>query len=204
MLKLLLFLLPLAAVHAEDPAPFWKSKEKVYERIRQGEVIVAVKKDKGLPGLPPNRLKIDGGGHVNAPRDFVFKKSLEFEELAKESGYISRCKYDAAEQKLEMEVKAFGYTAIQKLRLKIDEKSEPRKLFYEVIEGPLKGMTGVFEYSELKGPKAEVGIRGDFHYDKLSIPTFFVEFGFEVIFQRMAINLRSYVEREYKKVKAAP
>lgn len=204
MLKLLLFLLPVAVVHAASSDPFWKSKERVYERIQQGEVIVVVKKEKGQEGRAAHRLVDQGGGQVNAPRDFVFKKSLEFEELCKVSGYITKCKYDAAEQKLDMEIKAFGYTAVQKIKLKIDDKSDPRKLGYEILEGPLKGMTGVFDYAEVKGGKTDVGISGDFHYDTLAIPTFFVEFGFEVIFQRMAINLRSYVESEYKKVKTAP
>ena len=199
MLNVWLFLWLSLPSHAGEPAPFWKSKEKVYTRIEQGEVIVAVKREKGLPGKASNRLHIQGGGWTDAPSHFVFSKAMAFDEVAKESGYISSAKYDAATQKLDLEIHAFGYKTKLQLKIKPDGKSEPKTMGYEVLHGPLAGMTGVFTFADMKGKKTEVGIDADFHYDKLSFPTFFVEFGFEVVFQRMAINLRSFVEKEYKK-----
>lgn len=199
MLNVWLFLLLSFPSHAGDSLPFWKSKEKVYARIEQGEVIVAVKREKGLPGKDSHRLRIQGGGWTNAPSHFVFNKAMAFDEVAKESGFINSAKYDAATQKLDIAIQAFGYETKMQLKIKPSADSDPKTITYEVLEGQLKGMTGVFTFTDLKGKKTEVGIDGDFHYTKLAFPTFFVEFGFEVVFQRMAINLRSFVEREFKK-----
>jgi hypothetical protein len=199
MMNVAHILLISAAVFAGDGEPFWKSKEKTYKRVEQGEVIVVVKREDGLALKAKNRLRIQGGGITHAPDGFVFKKAMDFDKIAKESGYISAARYDAATQKLDLDIHAFGHKATMKLKLSPHENAEPKRIAYEVLEGQLKGMTGVFTFRDLNGKKTEVGIDGDFHYDKLSLPTFFVEFGFEVVFQRMAINLRSFVEREYRK-----
>ncbi len=200
MLNIMLFL-GAFAVLADEPVPFWKSKEKVYERIREGEVIVAVKREKGLEGKGAHRLRTNGGGHVSAPLDFVFARALEFERLAEVSGYIHINKYDAAAQKLDLEIRAFGYKARMVVKLKIEDKATPKRIGFEIVDGSMRGMTGTFDFSEISARKTEVGIVSDYHYDKLNVPTFLIEFGYEVIFQRMAINLRSHVESEYKKMK---
>lgn len=189
----------LGALAAAAETPFWKSKEKVYERIREGEVIVSVKSEAGPKGEAAHRLRVRGGGQVRAPRDFVFKKALEFENLVKVSDYIRRAKYDAPEQKLALEMGAFGYDAKMTLKLKVDESA--KRVGYEVIDGSLTGMTGEFEFVEVGGEKTDVGILSDYPYEKLGFPAFFAEFGFEVIFQRLAVNLRSHVENEYRKLK---
>jgi hypothetical protein len=38
---------------------------------------------------------------------------------------------------------------------------------------------------------------GEYSYDHFPVPKFFLEFGVEVIFQKMALRLRRYVEEQY-------
>ena len=87
------------------------------------------------------------------------------------------------------------------LKVLANSQSEPRRIHYEVLGGSLAGLTGHFDFLSLSAQKTEVGIESQFQYDKLPIPQFFVEFGMEVAFQRLATSLRTYVEREYRKSK---
>lgn len=192
--------------HAATSAngPFWKTKEKIYERVENGEIIVAVK---SLPvkeaGKPKHLMTILGGGHVAAPALFVFKKALEFDQLGKVSGYIKSAKFDADSGKLDLVVGAFGFEGKMKLQMKIKPDSVPRQIDFVVIEGGMEGLAGTFTFSELDPRKTEVGIDSTFRYDKFPAPQVFLEFGLEVVFQRMAARLRGHVEEEYKKAGGA-
>lgn len=188
---LLIFILPSSWA---DIKPFWKSKEKVYERIKQGEVIVSAKSKNDV-------LEVQGGGHVEAPREFVIAQTLDFENLPKASSYIEFAKFDAAAQKLKLKIAAFGHRAELLMKVKVDRNANPPRLEYEVLEGALVGMTGVLSFAEINPMRTEVGIFSQFNYGALSVPRIFVEFGFEVVFQRMAINLKNRVEHEYKNSK---
>lgn len=186
--------------HAEKPAaPFWKAKEKVYQRVKEGEIIVAVKSERGVEGEPKHKMDIQGGGHVKAPADFVFKSAQEYAEIAKTSGYIKSAQFDPATKTLAIEVSAYGYGGKMKLAMKTDGESDPKKIEYLVVDGPFRDMGGAFLFSNIPKDKCEVGISSLFRYDKLPVPQFFVEFGLEFVFQRMAGRLRSHVEDKFKK-----
>ena len=188
----------LSFAWATGPLPFWKSKEKIYERVKNGDVVVSVTRHDGREGRGRHRLNIAGGGWVRAPREFVMQKAFEFDRLAKASGYIDSAVYDAAEQKLSIAVSAYGRKAQMQVRLRSVKDVEPKRIDYEILNGPLRGLKGAFEFTEIGSIQTEVGIVSEFHYDELPLPKFFIEFGLEVVFQKMAVNLRNYVEHEFK------
>jgi hypothetical protein len=192
----LLWLLPI--VWAADPAPFWKAKEKVYQRIKDGEVIVVVTSSPGIK--TKHQLRINGAGHVNAPRDFVFERSQHYEDLPKVSSYIRGAKFNPETRILNIVISAFGHSADMDIRIDPKATADPRQIAFELVRGPMQGLNGVFNYAELPKAKTEVGIEGQFHYDTFPIAKLFLEFGMEVVFQRMATGLRSHVESEYAKV----
>jgi len=198
MLPILFMILSLPCAWAEDPpAPFWKTKEKVYQRIQNGEVIVVVKSVQSAQGQ--KQLLVQGGGQVRAPAAFVFNEALNFDQLAKVSGYIKKARFDAKKDILELEVGAFGHRSKMKLLLKAFEEQRPRRIDYQVIDGAMKGLAGTFRFDELSAKKTEVGITSDFQYDEFPVPKLFLEFGLEVVFQRMAVRLRQHVEDEFRK-----
>ncbi len=190
------FILVLAGT-ANAEAPFWKSKEKAYNRIQNREVLVVVKGSPAEKGR--KRLTIQGGGQVNAPADFVFKKALEFEQLPKLTDYIQEAKFDEQTRELDIQVKAFTFKAAMKMAIEVDDKSTPKSISYVLVNGPMKGLRGVFSFYPLSEKKSEVGIDGDMLYDRFPVPKIFLQFGMEVIFQRMALRLREHAESEYKK-----
>lgn len=183
----------------EAPLPFWKAKEKVYRRISNGEVIVVVKSAPLEGAGAKNHLKIEGGGQVNAPASFVFRKALDFDQLGKISGYIKSAKFDPQSEILRLEVGAFGYQSHMKMSLKSDDSRQPARIDFLVLDGAMKGLSGTFLFTSLAPKKSEVGIDCDFRYDQFPVPKLFLEFGLEVVFQRMALRLRHHVEEEFAK-----
>jgi hypothetical protein len=195
---LVIFLSSVSAPAAE--APFWKSKEKAYERIKNGEILVAVKSgDVKEPGLAKNLLIIQGGGRVGAPADFVYKKALEFDRLGKVSGYIKSAKFNPAAQTLDLVVGAFGFEGKMRMLMKMKPEADPRQIEFLVQSGSMQGLSGTFTFENIGPQKTEVGIDSRFRYDEFPAPRVFLEFGLEVVFQRMAARLRAYVEEEFNK-----
>jgi hypothetical protein len=189
----LIILAQIVAVFATEP--FWRAKEKVYERIQNREVIVSVKSLPRTSG-PKHQLSISGGGQVSAPCPFVFEASKDYETFALESGYVDRAKFDSASQVMEARLSAYGYKS--DIALKVESKNSA--LIYEIIKGPVKGMKGEFQFLETKSPaKCDVGLVGEYSYDKFPIPEIFLRFGMEFMLQRMAGRLRSYCENLYQK-----
>lgn len=186
-------------VIASAEEPFWRAKDKVYERIQNREVIVSVKSVARNSG-PKHLLAIAGGGQVNAPCAFVFEASKDYETLAKESGYIDQAKYDSSTQILDARIAAYGF----KTDVGVKILSRDSALIYQIVKGPVTGMKGEFQFLPSKNPgRCDVGIVGDYSYDKFPIPELFLKFGMEFMLQRMAGRLRAYSEDLYKK-KAAP
>lgn len=195
------WLLLLSMSVGATEAPFWKSKEKAVERIQNGEILVAVTSNSPQKSSPKNHLRILGGGHVGAPVEFVVKQALDFENAAKISEHIKSAKYDAAARTLEIGVGAFGHTGKMKLAIATSPQDKPRSIEFTVIEGSMKGLKGKFDFAEVPGksPQTEVGIDAEFRYDDFPVPKVFLEFGLEVVFQRMAGRLRGHVEEQYRK-----
>ncbi len=179
--------------------PFWRAKEKVYSRIQNREVIVSVRAAPRTSGLK-NQLSIAGGGQVEAPCAFVFEAAKDYEGFAKETGYVERAKYDSATQIMDARLSAYGYKSDIGLKL----TSADSAMTYEVLKGPMTGMKGEFKFIPAGAKKCDVGIGGEFAYDKFPIPQLFLRFGMEVMLQRMAGRLRSYSEQLYRKKGAAP
>ena len=61
----------------------------------------------------------------------------------------------------------------------------------------MTGFSGRVALTDLPKNKCEVGFEGDYKYDEFPIPKLFLEFGMEVIFQRIALRMRGYVEDQY-------
>ncbi len=181
------------------PEPFWRSKEKVYDRIKNREVIISVKSVE-QDGPLKNHLKILGGGHVAAPREFVFRQTRNYEAVMRSSSYVRSAQFDPALKHLNFEIGAFGYTGHFKVQIDEFPDSEPQKIGYRVLGGPMDGLKGIFDFRDIGKGRTEVGIDGDFHYDTFPMARLFLEFGMEVVFQRMAINIRSHVEDKFKTI----
>jgi len=193
---LLLFVGFVSAMSAGATEPFWKAKEKVYTRIENGEVIVSVRSERHESQSPPNQMIVGGGGWVKAPVEFVFEKVQDYTGLAKASDYIKSVEYDETRKKLNFVISAFTHQSRFVLAMHADPDAKTIAMLVE--EGPLTGFRLRLSFAPVRGGKTEIGIQGEYGYDRFPIPRLFLEFGMEVVLQRMAGHMRSYVERAYK------
>lgn len=188
-------IIALSAWSLPAEKPFWQSKEKAVERIENREILVVVKsapKDKG------KKLVAQGGGRILAPAGFTFERALEFDQLPKLSSYIQEAAFDEKTQRLTIKVSAYGYRDKMRVKLDIRAKASPQEIGFEVMEGALKGFSGLFWFQPLGPGTSEVGLEGTLSYETLPVPKIFLEFGMEVVLQRLAGKLRRYAEDEFK------
>jgi len=194
----LLFLIVFSSAHADDP--FWKSKAKVYERVQQGEVIVSVNAHDITPKKPHMDLDIKGGGHVPAPCSFVYAESRKYEQVARYSDYVKEAKFNPDTNQMRVKISAFGFS--RELTMAITVIAD-RDTEFRLLDGPMPGFWWRSQMTEFKPGVCEIAMTGGYKYDEFPIPRFFLEFGMEVIFKRMAQQMRSHVMALYHGGKTA-
>ena len=75
------------------------------------------------------------------------------------------------------------------------------KRILNVVWGGFQGMIGDIEFSSLKPNKTEALLTSTFDDKEVPLPAIFKTFLLEIIVQRVAISMRSYIEDAYKKEK---
>lgn len=196
-----MFLIILALnANSWSEEPFWRSKEKVYAKVQEREVIVAVNTEDVKAGVAPRRLSIKGGGQMRTPCDFAFGAAQNYPELARESGYVEEVSYQADEGLLKLKMAAFGFRESATLKMSAGQDGEHKAIFYEIMEGRLTGFKGRFVFYPVRGrdKQCDIGTLGEFNYRELPLPRMFVTFGLQVMFQRMAGRLRAFAEEKYR------
>ena len=144
-------------------------------------------------GKDSESLLFAGGGQMTVPLEFAFKEAMNFENLKEVIDYIKDIRVE--NDRLFMRAKAYGYEA--KMWLKISSMLNS-DIHFEIIQGALKGATGDLRFEKSGLEKTEIGLEGKYDYVQFPIPKLFAEFGIEVILQRMAIRLRSFLEDRYQ------
>lgn len=183
-----------------NETPFWKSKEKIYARIRdEKSIIVSVKAEpeKADP-KKPNIMRMIGGGIIATPQNFAFERSVDFANLKKVSSHVRRADYNAKDQTLDLHTEAFNYHAHMKLKVNRVETAAEKAILFKVIQGHFLGMEGKVSFVEVSPLRSEIGFAAGYRYDKLPFPQFFVEFGLEVVVQKIAALLRTNIENQYQ------
>jgi hypothetical protein len=199
MWKWVLWTLTWASLQAAE-APFWKSKAKVYERVQNGEIIVAVSARENATS-PRRTLRLNGGGQVMVPREFVYTQAQKYDQFPRASEHVKSISYDAEKHRVTMDLEALGNRMRFVVEVRANRDVDPWRLEYRVVGGPFVGLTGQVGFADL-GQKTEVGFSGEYKYDRLPVPQKFLEFGMEVVLQRMAARLRAFVTEEWKKNKS--
>jgi hypothetical protein len=188
--------------------PFWKAKPKVYKKIREErEIIVSVKTidDKSaVSPAPPHIMRLFGGGTIAVPKGFAFKQAKNFKNLEKMSEHIKTAQWNEKTQTLFMHSEAFNYHARMNMQVKFTESPEKDGIHFKIISGIFTGMEGRIEFAALpltagKGESSEIALAAGYRYSKFPIPAFFLEFGLEVVMQKIAGRMRTFIEEEYKR-----
>ncbi len=170
--------------------PYWKRKEKVYKRIENREILVSVLSKEDPRGQ--STMTIRGGGQVPRPCDEVFARAQQYEKAAKASAFVSSAQFDSASDILAVKIEAFGRSA--NIRMQLKAHPTERRIDFKVVDGPMTGLSGRYDFFIAKTKKCDVGIDANYSYSEFPLPRFFLEFALEVMFQKMAGSLRQFVE----------
>lgn len=183
-------------------APFWKTKPKVYRRITDhNEIIVAVKTAPTADPKAPHNLVMAGGGRIAVPLDFAFQRATDFPSLVKMSDHIKEIKIIDPGKEIYIHTAAFGYHAKMWLKIKLHSDSSHAAIDFNVVKGEMTGMAGTISFDKKALEKTEIGIQSHYAFSELPIPRFFAEFGLEVVLQKMAGRIRSYLQSQYERMK---
>lgn len=191
-----LFLMPWRALSQE---PFWKAKPEVYEKVvNERRVFVSVTDQTGEEASE-NIMKLVGGGQINAPKRFTFIQLQDFENLFKNNQFVKKIQVDRKHKFLFIKAEVYGLSNAMKIRWKVDQdKEELSVLSFHIVSGLMSGFRWVLNVEPAENDRTDVGIEGKYSYKEFPLPAFFLKFGLEVIFQRVAIDIRSSVEESLK------
>lgn len=196
------FVVPQVVFGGDAVAPFWRTKPKVFKKITdERAIVVSVTADEKAPG--PHTLKMQGGGLTRRSAEFIFNETQKYEKLTQVSEHVREVKWDAQKKELYVHTEAFQYHARMTMTVEpIAAKNVPggdgktSRLQFKVIRGHFTGMEGAFTYEEFKPEATLMGFEATYKYINLPMPRFFIEFGLEVVLQKVAARMRTYLENQ--------
>ncbi|NQZ20057.1 MAG: hypothetical protein HRT44_12495 [Bdellovibrionales bacterium] len=183
--------------HGQEELPFWRKNKKLYRQIEnQRRVVVAVKEESSLG---QKKFRMTGVGAVNVPLYYSVKRVMEFERLPDVSSYFKKVVHKKEKKQIYLVMEALGYQARMLLEYKWQNKGEDlRQMDWHVIYGPFKGMVGHYQFRAIDSRKTEVSLWSTFVNPQLPVPEFLMKFTLEVIAEKVAQKMRSFIESEYR------
>lgn len=177
-----------------DEKPFWR-KPKYFKRLENDRAILVAVRSEKMESSDLQSLHMQGAGIVNRPPGVAYEILKDFSRWTEMSDYIKSSQYDSESRILKLHLLAFEYHAHLKMRVFFDEEQENLKAFrFLVLDGAFEGMKGIMEFKDNGRRKAEISMTVVDEFEKLPLPSFFIEFGLEVVFQKIAARMRSFVE----------
>ncbi len=175
--------------------PFWKDRPQLMERIRdEREVIVSVRRE----DIANDRIRftMQGVGHVARPKDFSFLVSQDYPRLKEVSENFRTVNYEPSTHQLYLVTEALGYQARMVLRIFPVSQDWRSELQWEVVWGHFKGMTGWIGFERVEEKVSEVSISAKYEADELPLPKALMGFALEVVTQKVAERMRSFIEAQ--------
>lgn len=183
-----------ASTFSFDEKPFWRVKPKPFAKITEDrEIVVLVKTENEKAEV--KTLKMDGGGALKRSASEVFADVQKYSNLKQVSERIVEVSYDSAKNELFVHCEAFQYHARMWMSVHPETVNNERRLNFKVLRGHFVGMQGAFTFEEFKPQMTLMGFRAVFDYKTLPMPRFFVEFGLEVVLQKVAKDMRTFLEK---------
>lgn len=180
--------------HGEETEPFWRSKPRVYDQIlNKRRIVVSVRKIAQVDG--GKRYRVIGAGVVNAPLERVRTLMGQFERLPSVSDHFKKVVHNEKDKKLMLHLQAVGFETRLFMNYQWRELADGAKqMDWQVTEGPFIGMVGHYQLRPLPGQRTEVSTWTLVLEPKVPIPDFLLNFTLEVIAEKVAQKMRSFLE----------
>ena len=145
------------------------------------------------------KIRMTGVGIVNVPLYFALEQVEKFEDLPKVSGYFQKVTHKKEKKEVYFFIKALG-TQVRLLKTYKWGKKNDRdaQMDWIVTWGTLKGMTGHYAFREVAPGKTEVVIWALLKKLDVPLPEFLINFTLEVIAEKTAQKMRSFMEDNYR------
>ena len=175
--------------------PYWRLKKNIYKKMLEERLItVSVHKSKISEELIAFDVK--GAGIVHAQSETALKISQEYSKLTKVSSHFKSAYFDEKNSQLFLVVEAFGFETRMILAMDLVTEKKRSEIQFEVVWGELKGMTGAIGFENMNDESCEVSILSHYQAARFPLPKIFMGFAFEVLTQKVAEKMRSYIESE--------
>ena len=173
--------------------PYWKAKPALMKRMSE-ERFIAVSVNRN--DLPSGKIEFTmaGAGVVNRDKEASFRVAQDYSKLKEISAHFKTVTFDEKAQKLFIVAEALGYEARMLMRLTPVTDDWRSEVQWEVVWGSFKGMKGIIGFEKLGSRSTEVSFQGRFEAPELPIPKFLMGFALEVIVQKVAEKMRTYLE----------
>lgn len=187
---------------AKEPQPaaaFWQKNPATLNKIMKHRSVPVVVEVTSTSNAHQQQMKMDGAGLINAPQNFASQWILNFSNLKRVSSYVREVRWNPKTKLLFLHTAAFGYHARMHIQMISEVKDRHTLVNWTVKKGFLEGLQGQLKSEEKGFGKTLFSVQADDDFKKAPIPKIFVEFGFEVVVQKFAENVRSLVESDFKK-----
>ncbi|MDZ4676892.1 MAG: hypothetical protein SGI74_05210 [Oligoflexia bacterium] len=188
-----------AAEPTPTPAPFWKSKPKVYKSIKEDRYIaISVKTDEVKD---QERLIMACGGRIHAPLSFTHQHINDFNSYSKLLPYVDETSFDPKTKNLFVHTSLLGYHVRMTLHMETQSTANGYRINWESISGSFKGMKGVIIEDRDGSEHTEISMDATHMAHDLGIPAILSGPIIEIAGRKIAARMRAHIESEWEKSK---
>lgn len=177
--------------------PFWRTKPGLMERMdRDRQVLTSVTKS----NAPNKEIRFDMkvAGIVRAPRGFAFKAAQAYPRLKEVAENFKTVHYKPEQNRLYLVMTALGYQERMILEMYPASGEGRDEIQFEVVWGNFKGMKGFIGFESTSLTKTEMSMIAVYQSKTLPLPKVLMGFALEVVTQKVAEKLRTFIESDYK------
>ncbi len=151
-----------------------------------------------------SKVRVVGVGAVHVPLAFAKEQVMLFEELPKVSSFFKKVVHRPKKREVYFFIKALGYQMRFVQEYKWSQQKDGRaQMDWRVKSGQLAGMVGHYRFRKVTEKQTEIALWANLDRQSLPLPTFLLGFTLEVIAEKTAQKMRSFIEDKYRKSHAA-
>lgn len=180
---------------AESELPFWRRKPALRQKIRDERAILVSVRAEDAPNKQI-RFLIAGAGAVARSKEFCFRTAQKYDKLKEVSDHFKTVNFDPVTRQLYLVTEALGYEARMILKITPVAEDWRGELQWEVIWGHFKGMKGHIGFEKLTATRTEMSLVSKYEADRLPLPKVLMGFALEVITQKVAEKMRTFIESQ--------
>lgn len=133
---------------------------------------------------------------MQVPFDRAFSRVKQFNKYPEITEHIVQTKYNPDAQLLYIRGEAYNYWAEMLMQTEFVERSDFKEMKWRIVGGLFPGMLGSVRLEKISDKETEISLRALYDYNTVPLPSFFLEFGMEVVLRQVAAKMRTFIMNE--------